>query len=180
LLLRLHDPVSGSIRLDGVDLRDYRLGDLRRQFAVLWQDPVLFSTTIADNIAYARPGASMEDIVAAAKAAQAHDFIVQLPQGYATRVGDRGERLSGGERQRIALARAFLKDAPVLVLDEPTSALDAETEDALVESLERLMQGRTVLMIAHRTGTLRDCDLILRVGSGRIEVEDTPRFDRAA
>src|SRR5690348_5771616 len=180
LLLRLYDPTAGAIRLGGVDLREFRLADLRRQFAVLWQDSALFSTTIAENIAYARPEASMAEIVAAAKAAQAHDFIEALPAGYATRVGDRGERLSGGERQRIALARAFLKDAPILVLDEPTSALDLETEEALVESLDRLMEGRTVLMIAHRTGTLRGCDMILRVGSGRVMVEDAGWFGRAA
>jgi ATP-binding cassette subfamily B protein len=180
LLLRLQDPTGGSIRLDGVDLRDYRLADLRVQYTVLWQDPILFSTTIAENIAYARPGASMEEIEAAAKAAQAHAFILSLPEGYQTRVGDRGARLSGGERQRIALARAFLKDAPILILDEPTSALDIETEAMLMESIRPLMRGRTVLMIAHRPSTLRDCDFIFSVGDGGIDVERPEPLDRAA
>src|SRR5205814_4361171 len=120
LLTRFYDPTEGQILLDGVDLRDYKLIDLRNQFAIVLQDPVLFSTSIAENIAYARPSASEAEIVAAAKAANAHDFVVRLPQGYATMVGERGLCLSGGERQRISLARAFLKDAPVLILDEPT------------------------------------------------------------
>ncbi|HEX2117494.1 MAG TPA: ABC transporter ATP-binding protein [Alphaproteobacteria bacterium] len=168
LLLRLHDPAAGAIRLDGVDLRKYRLADLRGQFAVVSQEPVLFSTTIAENIAYGRPGAAEHEIIAAARAAQAHDFIMSLPEGYHTRVGDRGTRLSGGERQRIALARAFLKDSPILVLDEPTSALDGRTETAVIEALRSLMQGRTVLMITHRLDTLRDCDMVLRVEDGAV------------
>jgi ATP-binding cassette subfamily B protein len=180
LLLRLHDPQSGTIRLDGVDLRDYRLSDLRQQFAVVSQEPVLFSTTIAENIAYARPDAPMSEIIAAAKAAQAHDFITMLPDGYHTRVGDRGARLSGGERQRIALARAFLKNAPILVLDEPTSALDSGTEAAVIGVLDRLQHGRTVIMITHRTDTLRGCDMILRVENGGISEERGSSFDRAA
>src|SRR5205823_9699770 len=119
LLSRLYDPDSGQILLDGVDLREYKLADLRNQFAIVLQDPVLFSTTIAENIGYARPGATTEEIEKAAALANVHDFINTLPEGYQTRVGERGMRLSGGERQRISLARAFLKDAPILVLDEP-------------------------------------------------------------
>lgn len=171
LIMRQLDPQSGRILLDGQDLRDLRLADLRRQFAVVPQDPVLFSTTIAENIAYGDPGASMERIAAAARQAAAHDFIMRLPDGYQTRVGERGSRLSGGERQRIAIARAFLVDAPILVLDEPTSAIDTVTEDEILESLERLMRGRTTFMIAHRLGTLREADLVLRVDQGRLSVE---------
>jgi ATP-binding cassette subfamily B protein len=169
LLLRLFDPDAGQVTLDAVDLRDLSLADLRRQFAVVPQDPILFSTTIAENIAYGRPGATEEEIVAAAKAARAHEFIMALPYGYATPVGERGTRLSGGERQRIAIARAFLKDAPVLILDEPTSAIDGETEAAIIESMELLMEGRTTFMIAHRLSTLRRATMILRVGNGTIE-----------
>jgi ATP-binding cassette subfamily B protein len=150
LLTRFYEPTAGAILLDGVDLRDYRLADLRAQFAIVLQQPLLFSTTIADNIAYARPHASEADIVAAARAANAHDFIAALPNGYATQVGDRGMKLSGGERQRIALARAFLKDAPILILDEPTSSVDVKTEAVILEALERLMQGRTVFLVTHR------------------------------
>ena len=124
LLTRFYDPTSGAILLDGVDLRDYRLADLRSQFAIVLQEPVLFSTSIAENIAYAAPGGEHEEIEAAARAANAHDFIAALPDGYDTLVGERGMRLSGGERQRISLARAFLKDAPILILDEPTSSVD--------------------------------------------------------
>jgi ATP-binding cassette subfamily B protein len=168
LLTRFYDPSSGQIRLDGVDLRRYRLADLRNQFAIVLQEPVLFSTSIAENIAYARPGAEYADVVAAAKAASAHDFICALPDGYATLVGERGVRLSGGERQRIALARAFLKDAPILILDEPTSSIDMRTEDEILGAMERLMRGRTALMIAHRTSTLEICDARLELEHGRV------------
>jgi ATP-binding cassette subfamily B protein len=168
LLTRFYDPSAGQIALDGVDLRDYRLADLRNQFAIVLQEPVLFSTSVAENIAYARPGATDAEVVAAAEAANAHDFITRLPDGYETKVGERGLRLSGGERQRIALARAFLKDAPVLILDEPTSSVDVATEALIVEAMERLMRGRTVFMIAHRLSTLRGCDLILEVRDGRL------------
>jgi ATP-binding cassette subfamily B protein len=166
LLMRFYDPNAGRILLDGVDLRDYKLADLRRQFAIVLQEPVLFSTSIAENIAYGRPGALFQDIVEAAKVANAHDFIVALPNGYDTLVGERGMRLSGGERQRIALARAFLKDAPLLILDEPTSAIDVATEAMIMEAMQRVMVGRTTLMIAHRLSTLDMCDARLVIDHG--------------
>jgi len=168
LTLRFYDPTEGRILLDGVDLRDIRIADLREQFSLVPQEPVLFSTTIEENIAYARPGAAKADIVAAARAANAHAFIEALPDGYASRVGERGMRLSGGERQRITLARAFLKNAPILVLDEPTSSLDPGTESGVLEALERLMRGRTTLVIAHRPSTLEACDQVLTLRDGTI------------
>ena len=172
LLTRFYDPVDGQILLDGVDLRDYKLNDLRGQFAIVLQEPVLFSTTIGENIAYACPGAPQERIIAAAKAANAHDFITALPEGYDTLVGERGMRLSGGERQRISLARAFLKDAPILMLDEPTSSVDVKTEAAILEAMERLMKGRTTFMIAHRLSTLEKCDLRLEIEHGEVVVQE--------
>ncbi|HYT82489.1 MAG TPA: ATP-binding cassette domain-containing protein [Gemmatimonadales bacterium] len=174
LLTRLYDPTAGRILLDGVDLRDYRRDDLRRQFAVVLQESVLFSASIAENIAYADPGASREQIVAAARAANAHEFIERLPRGYDTEVGERGVKLSGGQRQRIALARAFLKDSPVLILDEPTSGVDARTEAAIVEALGRLQQGRTVIIISHRPSAVARCAALLTMARGSI-VADTSR-----
>jgi ATP-binding cassette subfamily B protein len=171
LLSRFFDPTSGRILMDGVDLRAYRVSDLRRQYAIVLQEPMLFSTSIGDNIAYARPSASREEVIEAARAANAHDFISRLPAGYGTLVGERGMRLSGGERQRIALARAFLKDAPLLLLDEPTSSVDTRTEAGILEALELLMAGRTSFMVAHRLGTLRTCDLLIQFddsGSARV------------
>jgi ATP-binding cassette subfamily B protein len=165
LLTRFYDPTAGKVLLDGVDLRDYRIADLRNQFAIVLQEPVLFSTSIAENIAYARPGAREEEILEASQAANAHEFILGLPRGYESRVGERGMSLSGGERQRIALARAFLKDASILILDEPTSSVDTGTEAAIMEAMERLMCGRTTFMIAHRLSTLANCDV-------RLEIED--------
>ena len=168
LLTRFYDPTTGQISLDGIDLRDYKLADLRDQFAIVLQEPVLFSTSVAENIAYARPDAKREEVVEAAKAANAHEFIVGLSDGYETEVGERGMSLSGGERQRIALARAFLKDAPILILDEPTSSVDTKTEAAIMEAMERLMHGRTTFMIAHRLGTLANCDARLEIEDGRV------------
>jgi ATP-binding cassette, subfamily B, bacterial len=168
LVTRFYDPVGGQVLLDGVDLREYRLADLRRQFAIVLQEPVLFSTTIGENIAYSDPDAEPSAVVAAARAANAHDFISALPEGYDTQVGEHGMLLSGGERQRIALARAFLKDAPLLILDEPTSSVDVGTEAVIIDAMERLMQGRTTFMIAHRLSTLDICDARLELDGGRI------------
>jgi ATP-binding cassette subfamily B protein len=168
LVTRFYDPVDGQVLLDGVDLRDYRLADLRRQFAIVLQEPVLFSTTIGENIAYSDPEAKASAIVAAARAANAHDFVSALPEGYDTQVGEQGVLLSGGERQRIALARAFLKDAPLLILDEPTSSVDVGTEAMIMDAMERLMDGRTTFMIAHRLSTLDICDARLELDGGRV------------
>jgi len=168
LASRFYDPGDGEILLDGVDLRDYKLVDLRNQMAIVLQDPVLFSTSIAENIGYGRPGAEFSQIVEAAQAANVHEFIAGLPDGYDTAVGERGMMLSGGERQRIALARAFLKDAPILILDEPTSSVDMTTEAGIMEAMERLMVGRTTLMIAHRISTLDICDARIELEHGRI------------
>ncbi len=168
LLSRFYDPTSGQILLDSVDLRDYKLAELRDQFTVVLQEPVLFSTSVAENIAYARPNAGFGDIVAAAKAANAHDFITTLPDGYETLVGERGMRLSGGERQRISLARAFLKDAPIIILDEPTNSVDTTTEASIMDSMQRLMADRTTIMIAHRLSTLENCDELLVIEDGGV------------
>ncbi|OLD93520.1 MAG: xenobiotic-transporting ATPase [Cyanobacteria bacterium 13_1_40CM_2_61_4] len=167
LLTRFYDPTAGHIELDGADLRDLRVADLRRQFAVVQQDPVLFSTTVAENIAYARPGAGGAEVMAAAQAANAHEFIVRLPRGYDTQVGERGIQLSGGQRQRIAIARAFLADSPVLILDEPTSAVDADAEAAIVDAIQRLMRGRTVVLITHRSSLMQTCTSIVALENGR-------------
>ena len=173
LLMRFYDPTSGSILLDGIDLRDYKVADLRRQFAVVQQEPVLFSTTIAENIAYGKEGVGRDEIVAAAQVANAHDFIIRFPRGYDTEVGERGLQLSGGQRQRISLARAFLQDSPVLILDEPTSAVDPESESAILRSMRRLMRGRTVLVITHRSSMLEDCTTLFGIENGRA-VADVP------
>jgi ATP-binding cassette subfamily B protein len=177
LLTRFYDPISGAILLDGHDLRDYKLADLRNQFALVLQEPILFPVSIAENIAYARPSATESEIIQVAKAANVHDFISRLPHGYATLVGERGLCLSGGERQRISIARAFLKDAPILILDEPTSSVDAKTEAAIVSAMERLIDGRTSFIIAHRPTTLSHCDTILRIEAGRLaEVQGAAVF----
>jgi ATP-binding cassette subfamily B protein len=168
LIMRFYDPTEGQILLDGVDLRVYRIADLRRQFAVVLQEPVLFAASIAENIAYGKRDSSDAEIAAAAQAASAHEFISALPQGYETSCGERGTRLSGGERQRISLARAFLRDSPILILDEPTSSVDIHTESAIMNATEQLMRGRTTFMIAHRLETLKNCDVILELNQGRI------------
>jgi ATP-binding cassette, subfamily B, bacterial len=168
MLTRFYDPVEGHILLDGVDLRNYKLADLRQQFSIVLQEPMLFSTTIAANIAYARPDASRSDVLEAAKMADAHEFILQLPKGYDTPIGEGGLGLSGGERQRLAVARAFLKDAPVLILDEPTSSVDVNAERLIMDALEKLMRGRTIFMIAHRLSTLEKSDQVLVLRNGRL------------
>jgi ATP-binding cassette, subfamily B, bacterial len=182
LLMRFYDPISGSILIDGVDIRTYRLTDYRKQFSIVLQEPVLFSTSIGENIRYGRPGANEKDIIEAAIAANAHDFIMKCQDGYNTLVGERGIQLSGGERQRISLARAFIKDAPVLILDEPTSSLDMRTEAQIMEAMERLMAGRTTFMITHRIDTLANCKVILRIENGElVEVvsnQDTHSFEK--
>ncbi|HUN89603.1 MAG TPA: ABC transporter ATP-binding protein [Terriglobales bacterium] len=170
LLTRFYEPAEGSILLDGIDIRELRLRDLRDQFGIVPQDPVLFNCSIAENIAFSTPDVSQETIVAAAVAAHADQFIQLLPEGYETQVGDRGCCLSGGERQRIAIARAFLKNAPILILDEPTSAVDSKTEAAVISALDALLRGRTSFMIAHRLSTLERCDLLLHFDSGEIKV----------
>ncbi|MEY4201777.1 MAG: hypothetical protein RLZZ265_3517 [Verrucomicrobiota bacterium] len=168
LVPRFFDPTGGTILLDGVDLRSLRVRDVRSQIAIVLQEPILLPTSIAENIAYGRPGATRAEIEAAAKAANAHAYLEKLPQQYDTIVGDGAARLSVGERQRLNLARAFLKDAPILLLDEPTSALDAESEALVVESLKRLMHGRTTLIVAHRLSTIRDLDKIVVLAEGRV------------
>ncbi len=186
LLMRFFDPISGAILMDGIDLRAYKVADLRNQFAIVLQEPVLFSATIAENIAFACPEANSSEIVAAAAAANAHDFISRLPMGYDTPVGERGMQLSGGERQRISLARAFLKNAPILILDEPTSAVDVDTETAILEAMERLARGRTSFVITHRMSLVKYCDQLLRIerGSvvlpGAIPADRNPNPDREA
>ena len=170
LMMRFYEPDSGLIIFEGRDIRDFKVTDVRSQFALVLQEPVLFSTTIADNIRYGRPDADMDEVIAAAKAANAHSFISAMPDGYNSLVGERGMKLSGGERQRVSLARAFLKNASVLILDEPTSSVDIHTEAEIMEAMERLMEGRTTLMIAHRLQTLQKCDMTLLVDRGRVRV----------
>lgn len=168
LLLRFYDPTGGALLLDGTDFRELRLAWLRQQVSVVLQDPILFANTVAHNIAYGRPGATAEQIREAARRAQADDFIRALPQGYDTPLGERGVNLSGGQRQRLSIARAFLKDAPILILDEPTSALDTQTEQALLTCLRELMRGRTTFIIAHRLSTVRQAHRIVVLDQGRI------------
>ncbi|MCG5244937.1 ABC transporter ATP-binding protein [Methylorubrum extorquens] len=171
LIQRLYDVSGGHVRIDGQDVAGATQASLRAQVAIVPQEPVLFHRSLAENIAYARPSASPEEIERAARLANAHDFIARLPKGYATLVGERGVKLSGGERQRVALARAFLADAPILILDEATSSLDSESEALVQEAMERLMRGRTALVIAHRLSTVRALDRILVFDRGRV-VED--------
>ncbi|WP_053231370.1 ABC transporter ATP-binding protein [Sandaracinus amylolyticus] len=168
LVARLYDPSEGRVRLDGHDLRELDPEWLRRQVGTVAQEPILFSTSIADNIRYARPDASDAEVEAAARVANAHEFVSRFPEGYATSVGERGVQLSGGQKQRIAIARAVLKDPRILVLDEATSALDAESEHLVKEALDRLMKGRTTLVIAHRLSTVRDADRVLVIDGGKI------------
>jgi ATP-binding cassette subfamily B protein/subfamily B ATP-binding cassette protein MsbA len=171
LVPRFYDPTAGRVLLDGKDLRSLQKKSLRDQISILLQDSLLFSTTVRENIAYGRPGATEEDIIEAAKRAQAHDFIMAMPDGYRSQVGERGGHLSGGQRQRIGIARAFLKNAPVLILDEPTSALDPATESAIMKTLEELMRGRTTLIITHRIATVHRVDKIVVLAKGTVAEE---------
>ncbi len=168
LIMRFYDPTEGQILLDGIDIREYRIADLRRQFATVLQEPVLLDASIAENIAYGRTTATDEEIAAAAQAACVHEFISRLPEQYETGAGERGGCLSGGERQRISLARAFLRDSPILILDEPTSSVDTTTEESILTATEKLMEQRTTFMIAHRLNMLRSCDTVLVLEQGAL------------
>ena len=179
LVPRFYDPSMGSVRIDGVDLRDYKLHELRQQVAYVLQDTVLFRGTVRDNIAFGRPDADHDEIVEAAKLANAHEFISEMPQGYDSAVGERGLTLSGGQRQRIGIARALVRDSPILILDEPTAALDAESEHLVMSALQRLMADRTVITIAHRLSTIRDADKIVVLEEGRV-VEEGPHEELLA
>lgn len=171
LIQRLHDVKAGHILIDGQDISTVTQASLRQQIAIVQQEPILFHRTLAENIAYARPTATQSEVEEAARQASAHDFIMALPKGYGTLVGERGVKLSGGERQRVAIARAFLADAPVLILDEATSSLDSESEVLIQQAMERLMLGRTTLVIAHRLSTVRALDRLLVFDHGRIAEE---------
>ncbi|MBK1795953.1 ABC transporter ATP-binding protein [Devosia sp. WQ 349] len=171
LIQRLYDVNGGSLTIDGQNIAEHQQASLRAQLAIVQQEPILFHRTLAENISYARPGASLSEVMEAAKQANAHDFIMRLPKGYETMVGERGVKLSGGERQRVAIARAFLADAPVLILDEATSSLDSESEVMIQEAMERLMEGRTTLVIAHRLSTVRALDRLLVFDKGEIVEE---------
>lgn len=173
LLLRFYDPDSGEIKLDGTNIKQFAEDDFRSQIALVPQDTMIFASSAADNISYGKPETRKDDVIAAAKAANAHEFIEKMPQGYDTILGERGVTLSGGQRQRLAIARAILKDAPVLLLDEATSALDAESEKLVQDALENLMQGRTTLIIAHRLATVLKADRILVMDEGHIIEEGT-------
>ena len=167
-MLRLYDQEVGAVLLDGHNLRELDSRWLRTRIGTVAQEPVLFSTTIAANIRYGRPEATDAEVEAAASAAHAHDFIVDLPDGYATEVGERGVRLSGGQKQRVAIARALLKDPPILILDEATSSLDAESESLVQDALERLMTDRTSLVIAHRLSTVKNADRVVVLDGGMV------------
>jgi ABC-type multidrug transport system fused ATPase/permease subunit len=173
LIARFYDPTSGAVTLDGVDIRRYKLRSLRDQIGFVLQDTVLFQGTIRENIAYGRPHATQQEIEDAAKMANANEFIERMPNGYETLVGERGLALSGGQRQRIGIARAIVRNSPILILDEPTAALDTESERLVIEALERLMKGRTVITIAHRLSTIRDADSIIVLKGGVVAEQGT-------
>lgn len=173
LLSRFYDPVTGAVEIDGADVREFRLASLRAGLGVVSQDTVLFHDTVRANIAYGMPEASAGEVEDAARTARAHDFISALPDGYETVVGERGTTLSGGQRQRIAIARALLRDPPILILDEATSALDTESERLVQGAMKRLLEGRTVFVIAHRLSTIRRADLIVVVDGGRVAQQGT-------
>lgn len=174
LITRMYDPISGSITIDGVDLKKIKTSCIRRNIAIVSQEIFLFRGTIADNIRYARPDATMEEVIAAAKAANAHDFIVRLPEGYETEVGTGSRSLSGGERQRVSIARALLMSPSILILDEATAAMDTETERLISDALARLVKGRTCITIAHRLSTLKDCNYLFAIENGEIAEEGDP------
>jgi ATP-binding cassette subfamily B protein len=173
LIARFYDPVSGAVRIDGVDLRQVDQGHFRRQVGMVLQDPYLFHGSVLENVRYGLPEATFAQVVEAAKAANAHDFICRLPHGYDTMVGERGHTLSGGERQRVSIARAILHDPRVLILDEATSSVDTETERKIEEAMHRLIGGRTVFAIAHRLSTLRRADRLFVVEDGRVTESGT-------
>jgi subfamily B ATP-binding cassette protein MsbA len=173
LIPRFHDVTSGAIAMDGVDVRDLTLRSLRQQIGIVSQHTFLFNDTVRNNISYGDPERKMEDIIAAAKTAYAHDFIMALPHGYETEIGEMGMQLSGGQRQRLAIARALLKNAPILILDEATSALDVESERSVQNALENLMTRRTTLVVAHRLSTIRKADRIVVLVAGKIAEEGT-------
>src|SRR5690349_22179288 len=168
LTLRLYDPETGFISIDGVDIKKYRLESLRREIGIVLQDSLLFATTVRENIAYGKLDATEQEIVAAARAANAHEFIMDLENGYDTVVGERGTTLSGGQRQRIAIARTFIRNMPILILDEPMTGLDIESESTVREALRRLMAGRTSIVITHDLDAASEADLILLLADGRI------------
>jgi ATP-binding cassette subfamily C protein CydCD len=173
LLMRFWDPYEGKILFGGHDLRDYGLDELRQRMALVSQDTYLFNTTVRDNLRIGRPEATEEELIAAAREANAHEFIARLPDGYDTRIGERGVQLSGGQRQRLSIARAILKDAPMLILDEATSHLDSENERLVHQALKRLMVGRTTLMIAHRLSTVREADHLVVLDDGAVVEQGT-------
>ena len=173
LIPRFYDATGGRVLIDGTDVKDFKLKALRKQIGCVLQDTVLFAGTIADNIAYGRPGATREEVVAAAKLANADEFIAKMPKGYDSEVGERGMTLSGGQRQRIGIARAIIRNSPILILDEPTAALDTESEKTVMEALERLMKGRTAIAIAHRLSTIKDADQIVVFKDGFVHEKGT-------
>jgi ABC-type multidrug transport system fused ATPase/permease subunit len=173
LLCRFYDPIHGRVTIDGHDLRQVRLASLRKQVAVVLQDTFLFNSTIRENLLFGKPDATEEELVAAAQAAFAHEFIETMPDGYDTEIGERGVKLSGGQKQRLALARAILADPRILILDEATSSVDAEAEYLIQQALDAVLEGRTALVIAHRLSTIRNADKIIALEEGRIvEVGD--------
>ncbi|MBQ4194010.1 MAG: ABC transporter ATP-binding protein, partial [Clostridia bacterium] len=174
LITRMYDPISGQILMDGTDLKKIKMSSIRKNIAIVSQEIFLFRGTIADNIRYARPDASMEEVIAAAKAANAHDFIVRLPEGYETEVGSGSRSLSGGERQRVSIARALLMSPSILILDEATAAMDTETERLISDALAKLVEGRTCITIAHRLSTLKDCNYLFVIENGEIAEEGPP------
>jgi ABC-type multidrug transport system fused ATPase/permease subunit len=173
LLIRLYDPKEGRVLIDNTDVRKLKLTSLRDQFSVVLQEPLLFQGTIKENIRYGQLDATEEEVINAATAANAHDFISNLPKGYETQLGERGAQISLGERQRVCVARAFLRDAPILILDEPTSSIDSKTEKVILDALDELVKGRTSFIVAHRLSTVRDADRILVMDRGRIVEQGT-------